>query len=65
MMNKRERTLESIRVAAYHGDDYIAFRLYAESRRISRVAFDSAMFDGRLMKQRDMRCECYRCKEAA
>ena len=50
-MNKRQRTLEHIRVAAYEGDMRTAMRLYVENRNIGYAAFNEAVQTGRRQRE--------------
>lgn len=49
-MTKRERILDAIRAAAYHGDMAEATRLYCENR-ISWAAFQRAVEIGRRQRE--------------
>ncbi len=59
---KRADTIGLIVVAAFHGDDHRATRLYVESRPpISRLAFAEALRKGREAKRNGARCSCLEC----
>lgn len=60
-MTKREKALNSIRLAGYHGDDGRAAELYIENR-IAYPVYREWLQKGRKAKENGVPCGCDRCK---
>ena len=59
---KRSEALELIKYAGYHNDIKSYIRLLVENR-ISKVNADIAFNNGKIQKQKGVKCHCFICNK--
>jgi hypothetical protein len=63
-MSARKHTLQLMKVAGYHGDTKGFARMYIENS-ISRLAADTAFYEGVNQRKAGAKCTCSECNQSS